>query len=72
MANSSASTCLLLPFGALTGVVPVDSVSRGRVLGDFSSVRPGTAMRPTEVQQQIHSVIDPEPILPRCRRPSEY
>ena len=72
MANSSASTCLLLPFGALTGVIPVDAVSRGRVPGEFGSTFPGTALRATEIQQQIHSVIGPEPIVPRCRRPSEY
>ena len=70
MANSSASTCLLLPFGALTGVIPVDAVSRGRVLGDFSRALGDPAQRASEIQRQIHSVIGPEPIVPRSRRPS--
>ncbi len=37
MRQSSSSTSLLLPFGSLMGVIPTDAVSRGRVIGDFSS-----------------------------------
>jgi len=71
MANSSESSCLLLPFGALTGVIPVDALSRGRVLGEFSNAVGGPAGRASELQRQIHSAIGPEPIVPRGRRPSE-
>ena len=38
MPKSSASSVLFLPFGALTGVIPTDSVQRVRVIGDFSRV----------------------------------
>lgn len=38
MPNSSAKADLLLPFGSLTGVIPLDSIHYKRVLGDFSSV----------------------------------
>jgi len=71
MPQSTASACLLLPFGALMGGVPVDSVERGRVLGNFGSVLAGTGERVSEIQQQIHSVINPIPDVPRCRRPSD-
>lgn len=71
MANSSASTCLLLPFGALTGVIPTDSVTYGRVPEDIGSVLADQRQRASEIQQQIHSVIGPEPTVPRSRRPSE-
>ena len=37
MRESSPSASLLLPFGALMGAIPIDAISRGRVLGDFSS-----------------------------------
>jgi hypothetical protein len=36
MRGSSPQAGLLLPFGSLTGIIPVDALSRGRVLGDFS------------------------------------
>lgn len=36
-----SSAFVLLPFGSLTGVIPVDSISRGRVLGDFSNALAG-------------------------------
>jgi hypothetical protein len=38
MSNSSAKADLLLPFGSLTGLIPIDSIRHKRVLGDFSSV----------------------------------
>jgi hypothetical protein len=38
MPISSASAAVFLPFGSLTGVVPVDAVPQARVLGDFGSV----------------------------------
>lgn len=49
---------MFLPFGSLTGVVPVDAVSRGRVLGEFGRVI-DDSWRPSQIQQQIHSVIEP-------------
>ena len=69
MASSSAPNCLLLPFGALTGVIPIDAVSRSGMLGDTSSILPGNGQRASKIQQQIHSVIDPIPHVPRGRRP---
>jgi len=48
MQNSSASAVLLLPFGALTGVIPIDSVQRERVLGDFSNILAGLDNRLVE------------------------
>jgi hypothetical protein len=65
---SSASASLLLPFGSLMGTIPIDSVERGRVLGDFGSVLAGPGRRPSDIQQQIHSVIDFGPPAPRGRR----
>ncbi len=38
MSHSSASAVVFLPFGSLTGLVPIDSVQRTRVLGDFSTI----------------------------------
>lgn len=55
--RDSSSTTVFLPFGALTGVIPVDSIARERTLGDFSSVLSGRPM--SEVQRQFHSVIHP-------------
>lgn len=59
MRHSSSSTVLMLPFGSLMGSIPMDSVPLGCVRGDFSDVLAGSAQRPSEVQQQIHSAIDP-------------
>ena len=64
----SSSPVMFLPFGSLTGVIPVDSVSRGRVIGDFGTVL--ADRRNSDIQQQIHSVIEPIPTVPRSRRPS--
>lgn len=71
MRHSSSSAALFLPFGSLTGVIPTDAVGRGRMLGDFDSVLSGSARRGSEIQQQIHSVIDPFPHVTRGRRPSD-
>lgn len=68
MPNSSATDVVFLPFGSLTGVIPIDAVRQERVLGDLSNVLSGEGRRATEIQQQIHSVIDPVPIVPRSRR----
>lgn len=38
MSNSSAKADLFLPFGSLTGLIPIDSIRHKRVLGDFSNV----------------------------------
>lgn len=70
MRHSPSSAVLYLPFGSLTGVIPVDAVQKGRMLGDFSSVFAGSGQHVSEIQQQIHSVIDPIPHVPRSRRPS--
>ena len=59
MPNSSASASVLLPFGSLMGAIPVDSLQRERVLGDFESILSGSGRRPSEIQQQIHSAILP-------------
>ena len=59
MKSSSPSDGLLLPFGSLTGIIPVDAVGRGRVVGDFGTVLAGSCRRPSEIQRQIHSLIDP-------------
>src|SRR5262245_21966452 len=69
MRDSSSSAVLFLPFGSLTGVIPVDTVSRERIVGDFSSVLTGTGERMSKIQQKIHSVIDPIPDAQSCRRP---
>lgn len=53
MRVSSPSTGLVLPFGSLMGVVPTDSVEWGR------DVRAGWDQRPSEIQRQLHSLIDP-------------
>ena len=70
MRHSSSSAVLFLPFGSLTGVIPIDAVPRERTLGGFGSVLAGSGQRVTEIQQQIHSAIDPGPVVPRSRRPS--
>ena len=64
MPHSPASDSLLLPFGSLMGSIPVDSVQQGRELGDFSGGVASLGQRMSEIQQQIHSVIDPEPAVP--------
>ena len=71
MRQSSPSASLLLPFGSLTGVIPIDAVRQERVLGDLSSILSRSGRPASEIQQQIHSVIGPEPTVPRSRRPSE-
>ncbi len=43
-----SSAFVLLPFGSLTGVVPIDSIQQGRVLGDFSNVLAGLSHRNSE------------------------
>ena len=45
MPDSSASAVMLLPFGSLTGVIPIDAVPQRRVLGDFSGVLGGPDSR---------------------------
>jgi hypothetical protein len=57
--RDSSPSAVLLPFGSLTGIIPVDAVPRGRVLGDASSVIAGSHRPPSELQRQIHSLIDP-------------
>ena len=37
MRDSSSSASMLLPFGSLMGDIPIDAISSGRVLGDFSN-----------------------------------
>ena len=69
MPHSSASASLLLPFGSLMGDIPVDSMQRGRVLGEFGGVLAGPEQRSSDIQRQIHSVIDPFPPVSRDRRP---
>jgi hypothetical protein len=71
MPNSSASDVMFLPFGSLTGVIPLDAVRPGRVLGDLNSVLAGSGRRGSELQQKVHAVIDPMPLVPRSRRPLE-
>jgi len=66
MGQSSSSAVTFLPFGSLTGVVPIDAVPLGRKLGEFSSVLAVGGQRPTDVQQQIHSLINPVSSAPRC------
>jgi len=48
MPNPSVSDIVFLPFGSLTGVIPIDAVPQGRVLGDFGSVVAGQDHRPAE------------------------
>jgi hypothetical protein len=48
MPDSSASAVMLLPFGSLTGVIPIDAVPQRRVLGDFSGVLGGSDSRLAE------------------------
>ena len=55
MRGSPTSVGLLLPFGSLMGVVPTDSVQWGR------DARVGSDQRPSEIQRQLHSAIDPRP-----------
>lgn len=69
MPHSSSSAVKFLPFGSLTGVIPIDAVPQGRVVGDFSSVLAGSSQRMSETQRQIHSEINPIPLVPRGRRP---
>jgi hypothetical protein len=68
MPHSSASAVVFLPFGSLTGVIPIDSVQRVRVRGDFSSVigcdRHGAA------PHSIPWSVDPIPAVQRGRCPS--
>ena len=69
MPGSSASASVLLPFGSLMGTIPVDS-AQGRVIDDFDTVLAKSGQRKSDIQRQIHSVIDPVPVVPRSRRPS--
>lgn len=71
MPPSSASVVVFLPFGSLTGVIPIDAVPQGRVLGDFNNVLAGSSQSASRIQQQIHSVIDPAPPRPRSRLVAE-
>ena len=53
---------MVLPFGSLTGVIPIDTVPQGRVLEDPSIILAGSGeQRPSEFQRQLHSLIDPRP-----------
>ena len=70
MPHTSASASMLLPFGSLMGDIPVDSLQQGRVLGEFGGVLAGPGQRSSDIQQQIHSVIDPFAGVPSCRRPA--
>ena len=70
MPQSTASASMLLPFGSLMGDIPVDSLQRGRVLGEFGGVLADPGQCPSEIQHQLHSVIDPFPLVSRGRRPS--
>lgn len=54
MPHSSASDAVYLPFGSLTGVIPTDSVQR-----DVNAAGPG--QRASQIQRQLHSLIDPRP-----------
>jgi hypothetical protein len=71
MRHSSPPTDVLLPFGALMGLIPIDSVSRARALRDFGTLLAGSGQRMSEIQQQLHSVIDPAAPAPRRRVPAE-
>ena len=68
MPLSSASAVVFLPFGSLTGIIPVDSVQRVRVLGDFSSVL--GCDRRAAATHSIPWSVDPIPAVQRDRRPS--
>ncbi len=65
MPNSSRSTDLLLPFGSLTGVIPVDVMPQWSVLRDFGSDIAGSGQC---IQRQIHPAIVPAASAPRGRR----
>ena len=47
----------------------VDPIPQERVLGDFNSALAGTGRPTSELQQQIHSVIDPVSALSSSPRP---
>ena len=54
-AMRESRSAVLLPFGSLMGVIPTDSVQWGRdAQGDSNR-------RPSEIQRQLHSLIDPRP-----------
>ncbi|HVF36668.1 MAG TPA: hypothetical protein VNA29_01845 [Sphingomicrobium sp.] len=57
----SSAPALLLPFGSLTGVIPIDVVPEARVLGDLSIVLGCDGQRMSQLQKQLHSVIAPVP-----------
>ena len=69
MGHSSSSDVVYLPFGSLTGVIPVDVVQPDRKLGEFSSVIGSTYRIASDVQNQIHSAINPVTPVTRDRRP---
>ena len=68
MGSTPSSTSLFLPFGSLTGLIPVDAVGGRRVLGDFANVLEASAQRASDIQQRIHSAIDPFAPAVRGRR----
>lgn len=66
MPDSSTSAVAFLPFGALMGVVPIDAMPQGRVLGEFGGILTGANHSSSKNRGAVQYSGRPEPVCAAC------